>query len=136
MTPDQKEEIHKLRLRGLGYKAIAKELLLTVDMVKGYCKRHLSDPVELLGNEVTCLQCEKPLIQKGIGRTKKFCSDGCRYTWWNKNPDKRVKKDAATYHYTCKHCNKQFSAYGNKLRKYCSNYCFVKFRFGGEEDGI
>jgi len=35
MTPHQKEEIHKLRLQGLGYKTIAKELLLTADKVKG-----------------------------------------------------------------------------------------------------
>ena len=35
MTPHQKEEINKLRLQGLGYKTIAKELLLTADKVKG-----------------------------------------------------------------------------------------------------
>jgi len=137
MTPDQKEEIHKLRLQGLGYKAIASELHLMVDTVKGYCKRHdLNGQVEVLGTALMCMQCQKSIRQKKRGRTKKFCSDGCRYTWWNQNADKRDRKDTAIYHYTCHYCNRQFSAYGNKLRKFCSNYCFVKFRFGGEDDGI
>ena len=40
MTPVQKEAVYKLRLQGLGYKAIARELLISVDAVKSYCKRH------------------------------------------------------------------------------------------------
>ena len=56
MTPDQKEEIHKLRQQGLGYKAIATELLLTVDTVKGYCKRHdLNGQVEVATPSGLCL---------------------------------------------------------------------------------
>jgi len=39
MEPTEKEHIFKLRLQGQGYKAIAKDLLLTVDTVKGYCNR-------------------------------------------------------------------------------------------------
>lgn len=34
MSPEQKEEIYKLRLQGMGYKAIAGKLLLTVDVIK------------------------------------------------------------------------------------------------------
>ena len=34
MTPAQKETVYNLRLQGLGYKAIARELLLSVDAVK------------------------------------------------------------------------------------------------------
>jgi len=137
MSPNQKEDIHKLRLQGLGYKAIAGELLLTVDTVKGYCKRHhLNGQVEVATSSGLCLQCKKPIRQKKRGRTKKFCCDGCRYTWWNENQDKHSKKDAAIYHYTCQRCNKQFSSYGNKLRKYCSHDCYIKLRFGGEDDGI
>ena len=133
MTPAQKEEIYKLRLQGLGYKAIAKELLLTVDTVKGYCKRHdLSGQVEVAKVSGLCLQCKKSIRQKKRGRTKKFCSDACRYTWWNEKPDKRGKKDAAIYHYTCQHCNRQFSSYGNKIRKYCSHDCYIKSRFWRE----
>ena len=35
VTPVQKETVYILRLQGLGYKAIARELLLSVDAVKG-----------------------------------------------------------------------------------------------------
>ena len=145
MAPAQKEEIHKLRLQGLGYKAIAKELLLTVDTVKGYCKRHhLNGTVEvgqlnakaIKESSGLCLHCKKSIRQKKRGRTKKFCSDACRYTWWNENPDKRGKTDAAIYHYTCQHCNRRFGSYGNKLRKYCSHDCYIKSRFWREENGV
>ena len=60
MSPEQKEDIYKLRLQGMAYKAIAKELLLTVDTVKGHCKRHdLSDQVEVATVIGLCLQCKK-----------------------------------------------------------------------------
>ena len=142
MTPEQKEDIYKLRLQGMGYKAIAGELLLTVDVIKGYCKRHqLNGSVEevQLRIKVTsglCLHCKKSIRQKKCGRTKKFCCDACRYTWWNENQDKRVPKNAAIYNYNCKHCGKICSSYGNKLRKFCNHDCYIKSRFGGEEDGI
>lgn len=145
MTPEQKEEIYKLRLQGLGYKAIAREMQLTVDAIKGYCKRHhLNGPAEVveLNSEVIkeknalCLRCKNPIRQKQYGRRKRFCSDTCRHSWWNENPDKRSKKPAAIYQYTCQNCGRKFSAYGNKQRKYCSHNCFVKFKFWSEEDGI
>jgi acylphosphatase len=56
MTPDQKEEIHILKLQGIGYKTIAKQLCITVDMVKGYCKRNQLDGSVEVG---LCLQCKK-----------------------------------------------------------------------------
>ena len=47
MTTEQKHEIYNLRLKGLGYKAIAKALDLSLDSVKGYCKRnHLNGTAE------------------------------------------------------------------------------------------
>lgn len=141
MTPAEKEEIDKLRLQGLGYKSIAKELLLTVDTVKGYCKRHhLNSPAAALQANVKeiilCMQCENKIRQKERGRTKKFCSDACRHSWWNDNQDKRSKNNIAIYQYTCAHCGRQFSSYGNKHRKYCSHNCYIKSRFWSEEDEI
>jgi len=144
MTPEQKEKIYKSRLQGLGYKAIAREMQMTVDVIKGYCKRHhLNGPAEVvqLNSEVIkensglCLHCKNPIRQKKHGRTKKFCSDACRYTWWNENSGHR-QKDRATYNYTCDNCGRKFSAYGNKVRKYCSHNCYIKSRFWGEEDGV
>ena len=88
MTPEQKEAIYNLRLEGLGYKLIARELSLSADSVKGYCQRHhLIGPAEVVAlNENVimekgglCLQCKNPIRQKKRGRSKKFCSDVCRY---------------------------------------------------------
>ena len=145
MTPAQKETIYKLRLQGLGYKAIARELLLSVDAVKGYCKRHhLNGPPEAVHLNVQvieehhglCPYCKQPIRQKKRGRSKRFCSDVCRYTWWKVHPENSDRKEAATYPYTCQHCGNRCISYGNKTRKYCSHACYIKARFGGEEDGV
>lgn len=145
MTPAQKEEIYKLRLQGLGYKAIARKMQISTDIIKGYCKRHhLNGPAEVVelnaevieAKNALCLNCKNPIRQKKRGRTKKFCSGTCRYSWWNENQDQRSDQDTAVYHFTCLHCGKPFSSYGNKKRKYCSHNCYIKFRFWGEEDGV
>lgn len=40
MTEAEKQKINELREQGLGYKAIAKELSISVNTVKSYCQRH------------------------------------------------------------------------------------------------
>ena len=142
MTSGQKEKIYKLRLQGLSYKTIADEISISIDAVKCYCKRHQLNDLEELAkrnaptnqNPGLCLQCNKLIRQKKRGRTKKFCSDTCRYTWWNENQDRRSKSEAATYRYACRHCGKDFISYGDKHRKYCSHDCYIKSRFWSEED--
>ena len=138
MNEAQRKEIYNLRLQGLGYKAIARELGISSDAVKGYCKRnHLNGSAEVIKLNVQLLQeenklcpcCCKPVKQSKQGRIRRFCSDECRRKWWNENPDKRSRKEAAIYKYTCPYCNKEFSCYGNKRRKYCSHNCYIKSRF-------
>ena len=145
MTPAQKETVYKLRLQGLGYKAIARELLISADAVKSYCKRHhLNGPSEVVQlnaeviqeNNGLCLYCKQPIRQRKRGRSKRFCSDICRYTWWKAHPEESERKETASYQYTCQHCGKRCISYGNKTRKYCSHACYIKARFGGEEDGV
>lgn len=139
MTEVEKQQIHELRLKGLGYKAIAAVLGLSRDSVKSYCKRNgLYGDVsvvslnieEMKKQSLVCLHCGKKLKQKKKGRTRKFCSEECRRIWWKNNQDKRNKKDTAVYKYTCVYCQKEFSSYGNKNRKYCSHSCYIKSRFG------
>jgi orotate phosphoribosyltransferase-like protein len=50
MIEEQRKGIFKLRSQGLGYiKTIARELRLSSDTVKGYCKRHhLNGPGEVV----------------------------------------------------------------------------------------
>jgi hypothetical protein len=87
MTEEQRKGILGLRSRGLGYKAIARELALSSDTVKGYCKRHhLNGPDEVVklnigvmeDNKIICPQCKKEIKQKARGRSRRFCSDECR----------------------------------------------------------
>ena len=145
MTPAQKEDVYKLRLQGLGYKAIARELLISADAVKSYCKRHhLNGPSEVVQlnasviqeNSGLCLHCKHPIRQRKRGRIKRFCSASCRYAWWKVHPEQSKQKEAATYPYTCGHCGKRCISYGNKTRKYCCLACYFKARFWGEEDGV
>lgn len=145
MNEYQKEKIKELRLKGTGYKAIAKALGLSRDSVRGFCRRNnlvgnkavvaLNMEVKLQKNEI-CSYCKKPIKQKNKGRTCKFCSSECRYKWWNENTDKRNRSEKAIYKYTCIYCSKKFIAYGDKSRKYCSHNCYIKDRFWGEEDGV
>ena len=145
MTPAQKETVYKLRLQGLGYKAIARDLLLSVDAVKSYCKRHhLTGPPEAVQKNVQvieeqhglCPHCKQPIRQKKRGRSKRFCCDDCRYAWWKAHPEISSKNETAHYPFTCEYCGKKCMTYGNKNRKYCSRDCYIKARFWGEEDGI
>lgn len=139
MTPVQEEKIHKLKLQGLGCKAIAREMDMTVNAIKSYCKRHrISGSAEVVKVDIEeksslCLYCKNPILPNKRGRTKKFCSDACRYTWWNENQDKRSKSSTAIYHYSCQHCGRSFISYGDKQRKYCSLNCYFKARFWQEE---
>lgn len=146
MTDLDREQIRDLRLKGVGYKAIASVLGLSRDTVRGYCKRnglHGDSRVVSLNVEekkkknLLCACCSKPIKQKKRGRARRFCSDECRRKWWKDNPDKRKKKEKAVYKYTCPNCGKEFSCYGNKKRKYCSHDCYIKSRFWSDaEDEI
>ncbi|WP_291352730.1 RNA polymerase subunit sigma-70, partial [Desulfosporosinus sp.] len=137
------KKIFELRGQGFGYKAIAGELSLSSDTVKSFCKRHhLNGHRDVVSLNIQvmekknwiCPQCNKPIKQKARGRNRRFCSDKCRRKWWNDNPQDRNRKETAIYSYTCKHCGKEFSSYGNKRRKYCSHDCYIKSRFWEEDD--
>ncbi len=145
MTDDDRKRISELRLEGKGYKAIASILGLSRDSVRGYCRRNELDGdgivaalniQEKVNRNILCAQCKQPLKQVTRGRAKRFCSDACRTKWWNEHQEKRNKSETAIYHYTCAYCGKEFSAYGNKNRKYCSHNCYIRDRFWREEDGI
>lgn len=145
MNDYQKDKIKELRLKGMGYKAIANLIGLSRDSVRGFCRRNslggnkavvaLNIEVKVQKNEI-CICCKKPIKQKIRGRTRKFCSDKCRYAWWNENANKKNKRAEAIYKFTCKYCNREFITYGNKKRKYCSHDCYIKDRFGRDEDGV
>ena len=137
MTEIQKEQIHEMRRHGCTYRHIASTLSLKEGTVKTYCvratKKGLIVPVKQT-QESSCMQCGTPIEQIPKRKKKIFCSDACRQKWWGSHqflidPDSRAR-----HHFTCAHCNKPFTAYGNPRRKFCSHDCYIKARYYQDTD--
>ena len=73
MTDEQKRQIAKLRIEGLGYKAIAERLGFSINSVKSYCKMHALEVGEIADS--VCENCGKPIYQVPGRRRKRF-ADG------------------------------------------------------------
>lgn len=143
MTDAQAAQIKELRLKGMGYRAIADALGLSRDIVRNHCKakgmggyvaatvKNLQERAERSG---ICICCGKEIAQQGNGRPRKFCSEKCRRQWWKMHPEEGNQK--AMYTQVCARCGKEFTAYGNSHRKYCSHDCYIKARFWRDEDGV
>ena len=138
MTEIQRSKIFEMRADDISYKQIADTIGLSVDSVKGYCKRnHLTGDIKIvkLNSKLSekrtdvCLMCKNPISQKSLGTVRKFCSDECRRTWWKQNPEKCIKNENAIYKFICKYCGRESESYGNSKRNFCSHDCYVKFRF-------
>lgn len=137
MTNEQREKIQELRGQGYGYATIAGAVGLSKDSVKAYCRKHSLGGVLAESNariDLTagvCLNCGKPLVQTPGRKKMKFCCDTCRAAWWKEHPE--AVRQKAVYAFTCAHCGRSFSAYGNSKRKYCSHACYIAARFKGGE---
>lgn len=124
MTIIQKQQITRLRNMGKSYAVIAKELGRSANTVKSYCRRNgIQTSVQQME---TCPECGLPLRHLPHKKQKRFCSDGCRLSWWAKHPE--VMNRTAIYHFVCPICGDNFTAYGNAKRKYCSRACFGQSR--------
>ena len=140
MTIDQRKMIDSFRSQGMGYKRIAAQLGISENTVKSYLRRN-TQPEETVSAQVPvqtpqpvtnthiCWKCGKPVTQNPGRKEKKFCSDACRFAWWNAHQD--LVKRKAVYHFTCPTCGREFTAYGKANRKYCSHDCYIRARFGG-----
>lgn len=135
MTDEQKTKISELRAEGFGYGKIAQKLGMSPNTVKSFCRRNKEELEQRICkkesqiNIFPCKNCGKPVPQTPHRKRKMFCSDRCRNTWWNSHLEQVQRK--AMYVFTCPCCEKQFTAYGNKNRKYCSHECYIEHRFGG-----
>ena len=109
-----------MKKEGYGYKKIASELGISVSSVQSFLKRNPVD-IDLLG---TCKRCGMTIQSIKGKKRKQFCCDRCRWDWWNSHIKEVNKK--AFYTLTCKHCGKEFTAYGNQKRVYCCHDCYIK----------
>ena len=136
MTDSIKTAILKMRENGDSYQKIANSLNLPESTVKSFCRRHNINAESPARSQEEhpkislCENCGAPIIQYPHRKHKRFCSDSCRLSWWNKHPDLINRSSANTY--TCAHCGKVFTAYAD--RKYCSHECYISHRFGGVPD--
>jgi len=134
----QKEQIRNLRGEGLSYAEIARQVDVSRDAVISFCRRNGLQEIKKTVTVVStaagdvCRECGKPLVQVVGMKRRVFCSKECRVKWWKEHPERLNQK--AVYQYTCPHCGKPFSAYGNAKRKYCSHACYISDRFGGGAD--
>ena len=142
-TDEQKKQITKMRLEGMGYKTIAANLGGGVrrENVRYFCKsRGLVGTKELIAlnydvqreDAEHCKQCGIRLQRNKHSGRKLFCSDKCRRDWWSKNPNEATRKKP--YELTCKYCQTKFISYGKPDRKYCSHDCYIKDRFWTDPD--
>ena len=137
MTIEEKNQIAEMRKAGLGYKKIAQGLGLSESTVKTFCHRSglASIPVESIKAvfpmtlQKPCQCCGNMIPQIQGRKEKKFCSDECRNSWWNRHLSETKRKNMMEY--VCPACGKTFSAYGKRNRKYCSHECYITDRFGG-----
>jgi Mn-dependent DtxR family transcriptional regulator len=79
MIDEMKSKIYELRKLGYGYKKIAKELSLTPSAVRHVCNKMSEE--ELLNGR--CENCGIKIKSIKGKKKKRFCSDQCRWDWWN-----------------------------------------------------
>ena len=122
MTDYERSGIVALQSEGYGYKRIAKELNLSVNTVKTFCRRRTAAKSD---GKVRCLYCKSVVEQTPHRKKKKYCSDSCRIAWWKEHPDMIQRKNSHAY--ICPECGISFVS-KNPGRVYCSRECYANAR--------
>lgn len=134
MNMQQKEKVGMMRRSGMSYAKIAVELSLSENTVKSFCKRNrlASDAMQTAnadgGVRQSCLNCGISIMQTTGYRARKYCSDKCRITWWNRHPAAPGRQNVRAF--VCRVCGMRFDAYGKRERKYCTRSCCARSKRG------
>lgn len=125
ISSQEKQAILTMRQHGRTCPEIASMLLLSPNTVKSICYRSGIGVQQSEAADVNvCKNCGNPLSQVEGVKKRSFCSDKCRYNWWNQRRSRRP------YRLICYQCGKEFISYGNKKRKFCSRECYNLSRYG------
>ena len=139
MTESEKSIIRSMRTDGVSYERIAETVGMTANAVKLYCRRNNLRACDLNGESPSnqymaarnaptkCPQCGQEITTTSLRANRRFCSDECRYKWWNTHRSERKCDNVAVG--KCARCGKIFRYYGAE-RKYCSRSCYMDMRFG------
>lgn len=79
MNDDLRMKINELKEQGYGYKKIAKELSITASAVR-YAFAKINEEDKLVS---ICKNCGISMKSVRGKKKKVFCSDTCRFKWWN-----------------------------------------------------
>lgn len=121
----EKEAVLTLYQQGQKYGEIAELLSLSPNTVKSICRRSGIKRIQPDGSVPGfCQNCGTPLSYASGAKHKRFCSDQCRYAWWN------CRRGQYPYQLICCCCGQKFISYGNKNRKYCGRECYLRSRYG------
>lgn len=145
LTDEQKKKITELRLQGLGYETIAKQLGDGVKKasVRYFCRsRGLVGTPDLIAlnfdvhreNPVYCKQCGARLVRNRYSGVKLFCNEKCRREWWKEHPRDNEATRKKPIRLTCEYCKDKFISYGQPNRKYCCHDCYIKARFWSDPE--
>ena len=114
MTVKEQQTITKLRESGLSLKEIENKTGISYEALKSWFRRH----------DVKKRTCEACGAQIDGPARKRFCSDKCRFAWWNGHRDCSSGESMITV--PCSYCGRPVTGYPSKKRKYCSRECFLK----------
>lgn len=119
LTENQKQAILVLRENGKTYDAIAELIGASPNTVRSFWRRnsavHSRHQEPQPGH---CKNCGSPLGGRHSTGHKIFCSDKCRYDWWNRY------RRSQPYRLVCKQCGKSFISFGNQKRAFCGRECY------------
>lgn len=122
MTNEQREMIIAMRHKQLSYTTISKEMGLSVNTVKSFCRRHGMVAEKVKTDVPRCKNCGGIINNNFCVKPRLFCSDHCKQTWWNKHRHERVSEKIVSH--VCRTCGKTFNDYSGANRKYCSQACY------------
>ena len=128
MTDIERSQIMQRRRAGQSYTSIAKELNVSINSVKSFCRRNANNQDSADNSDKPkgiCENCGKRLKQLPHRKRKRFCCDKCRMSWWNHHRDKLQHRNPVSI--KCKCCRKVFIT-TDSSRKYCSLNCYNKTR--------
>jgi transposase len=83
------------------------------------------------GKKEECETCGEEIRQRAGKKQRRYCSDACRYAYWNKHRNERERKWRQKTE--CKNCGEEIRSYGE--RKYCSQACYIEYRYKKEPRG-
>ncbi len=134
MSEQEKQYIVKQRALGKSFVQIGRELGRGESSVR-YVFNHIMDeetkadeviPTAFLGTGTSgtpkCRYCGRDFKRPAMGSKQLFCSARCRNAWGNE------QKRRTPYSRVCEQCGREFTAFGNPHKRFCSRKCFADSR--------